>query len=257
MFNHTTAYKRFKEQTLNAIDFVLLVSYSVPALKAQIRAFEKGLVTKLPSSDFFAHDVSSTSRLRDLAARYKNDVACGLLISSFSYFESYVENALNEMIAFHGGETAFVSRAEQKDKKFLTATPASVLKHKRGLQDSPQPGKAEKYKAHTQVLTSAGYRFPSELLSSYGVRMLIQNLEKMRSVNIPDILSDGLHISLTETQRTRFHAIREVRNRIAHGDPVSLSVREARRMTNDLSKLAILVDQHLVEHYFVIEKFTV
>lgn len=254
MYPNTAAYIRYKEQAHAALHFALVVCYSVPSLKAQLKAFEGGVI-KMPKPDFFVHDVSPPTRLRELASTYKKDLASFLLISHFSFFEAYVIDAVKEMIDFHGGQDDFVRRTESRDKKFMSSVPPSVLKDKRALQDSPKPSKVEKYKKHSKQLVNAGYRFPSELLSAYGVRMLIQKVNNLRAVGIPELLTDGLHMSLSSTQIQRFHAIRDKRNEIAHGTSVNLALREVKRMNNDLDKLAVALDHHLVEHYFVIEKY--
>lgn len=255
MYPNTSAYLRYKEQSHATLHFALIVCYSVPSLKAQIRAFEAGVTKAMPKPDFFIHDVSSTDRLRHLASTYKKDLASFLLISHFSFFEAYVIDAIKEMISFHGGADNFIRHTETRDKRFMSSVSSSVLKDKRALQDSPRPSKVEKYKKHSKLLTNAGYRFPSELLSAYGVRMLVQKINSLRANGIPELLTDGLHMSMSGTQIQRFHAIRDKRNEIAHGTSVNLSIGDVKRMNNDLDELAVALDQHLVEHYFVIEKY--
>lgn len=259
MIGNTKSYSRLKTQAEELFNFAVVVCYAVPSLKAQVSVIKKGLAgPNLPRPDYFTGDKTPPEGVQQRAENYKHTLARYIVISSFSFFEAYIEDAIRELIDFHGGDEQFINTAEQSAKKFLSAMPASIEKHKRKLQEPIKPQKKLKYAKHSQELIDAGYRFPSELLSSYGVRAIIQKLESLKSADIPDLMMQGFHLNLDQKTIDRFHEIRGARNDIAHGKIAkrkNLSLNDAMQMNSDLRDIAVKFDKHLVEHFFVIEQF--
>ncbi len=131
-----------------------------------------------------------------------------------------------------------------------------LIEVRRHLQDSFSKRKCQKYEKYTQLLKEKNYKFPSELLSSYGVIKLNDELQKLRSVGIPDILSNGLHFALSEKETTNFHRIRGFRNDIAHGRRNDFTVSSAMECNRFLRELAVRIDNHIVTNFFVIEAYS-
>lgn len=256
MKTHTDAYYRLKRQIEDAFDFAVIVCYAVPLLKRQIKAIEEGKMAPRPfRPDYFVYDKTSREKMREKTANYKSALSSYILLSSFSFFEAYVNSAIKELIDFHGGKTEFIAIAERRARKFMSLTSNEIKNHKRRLQEPIKPSKIEKYEKHTKALKDLGYRFPTELFSAYGVLMLIKKLKRLKSHNIPYLLRDGLHMDLDDKTIKEFHKIRDKRNKIAHGTIIRLSLKEVMGMNRYLNDLAQKIDQHLVKYFLVIEKF--
>jgi hypothetical protein len=260
MIKHTQAAVRLRGESQRFLDFVVLIANAVPQLRASLSA--PGVVLTaltLEPPDYFGPKGCEPSRLIKLLPVYQDELARVSVITLFSYFEAYVKAVLAEIIAFHGGNDAFVARAEKRARTFLRVLPAALQEDKRKIQEPAKPGKKQKYEKHTRALMSAGFRFPTELLSSYGVRMLIKKAHPktgMKAWEIQDVLGDGLHFDVTPAMRKRLDDIRELRNRIAHGGGPKVPFKSAMAVARDLHTFAALIDAHIVEHFFVVENFT-
>ena len=256
MINCTIAYSRLKQQVQDLFDFAVAVCYAIPSLKYQIKNKTKGkTATPIIRPDFFVKDQSTPERIAELAHNYKAKLSSYILLSSFSFFEDYLIRVLNELVAFHGGSEVFIDLAEQRARKYVISLSPEAQKHKRTLQEPIKPSKIGKYQKNTNELLDLNYRFPTELLSAYGVRMLIQKVKNLKSKDIPELLQKGLHMELTNPRIEKFHAIRDMRNKIAHGEKVNLNLRQVMGMHKYLHELSKSIDKHLIEHFFVIEKF--
>ena len=88
-----------------------------------------------------------------------------------------------------------------------------------------------------------------------GVRSLILKMKKLKAFEIPDVLVEALLVDLSEAEINKYHEIRDIRNGVAHGDPVTLTMRQAVEMNGVLRDLAQKISSHLAEHFFVIEKY--
>lgn len=170
--------KNISEEMLNSIRnkitkvnkeiFVVLNYHSVPGLKttiSKIKKSEDGYFISRP--DYFGQ-TSSIDQFQDISKNYKNILGKQLLLSSFSYFESYVYNVVKEMLEFHNNENLY-EVAEQKTKKFISSLPEETIYKKRKLQEYPRPGKKQKYQKYIKELISENYRFPTDLISYYGI----------------------------------------------------------------------------------------
>jgi hypothetical protein len=49
-----------------------------------------------------------------------------MLLTVFSYFEDFVSSIVSEFIELHGGENAMISRAENRDKEFISSIPPDL-----------------------------------------------------------------------------------------------------------------------------------
>jgi len=256
MIHHTEAYSRLKIQAEELFNFAVVVCYAVPSLKAQVSAIKQGKIgPNLPKPDYFEDDKTPPEGIQQRTANYKLSLAHYTIISSFSFFEAYIKGVVRELIKFHGGDERFIANAERGAKKFLFSDISDIREHKHKLQELPKKGKGDKYVKHSKELLNAGYRFPSQLLSPYGVRAIIKTLKNLRSADIPELLMDGFYFSL---DKEGFDKIRQYRNNIAHGDKdkvKDISLKDAIEFNTELRNIATRFDQHLVEHFFIIEEF--
>lgn len=253
MIGHTNAYLRLREQIEEMFDFTVTVCYAVPSLKEQIRVVRKGIATNLPKPDYFDNNVPLEA-VQKRAENYKLKLARYLLLSSFSFFEAYVKDGILEMVEFHGGTDQFINTAERRALSSVDISDENIHELKRKLQEPEKPVKHLKYKKFSRQLANTDYKFPSELLASYGVRFLINKVNNLKSVDIPELLEHGLHL---EIDAQRFHQIRDARNKIAHGKikEISVSFQDAMEMNQDLRNFATKIDKHLIENFFIMEKY--
>lgn len=252
MIVSSEAYKKLKIQIQDSIDFVLLCCHATPALKGYMKAAELGSVDKIPDPDLFDKPVDY-QRLREIIPNYRKVLGRFLIMSSFSYFEVYISDVFMEIFDFHGGKQEFLRCATSKrDATFITTDQAQerILKQ---LRDRPKKGKQAKYKKLCGELNYTSYRFPTDLLSAYGILCLQKRPQDLKAVEIPDLVRDALGLTLLQTDIDNFHRIRDMRNDIAHGRKTEVDLGEAIKENRFLRKLAVKIDLHVVKHFFVVE----
>lgn len=256
MYPNTKAFNRLREQTQAVLDFTVLISNAVPLLKMTIKQIERGdAKVQLAKADYFKGE-QNQRLLKESASEYKSNLSKYVLLSNFSYFEAYVSDATNEIFEFHGGIEKMIKAARERCKQHVNPEDESIINSRRKLQDSYTASKDQKYIKHTNQLLKLNYKFPSELLSSYGIIKLNEELKNLKSKGIPSLLVDGLHFPMSKTEVDEFHRIRDIRNRIAHGKRKSYDMPNAMKCNRFLRELAVRVDSHIVNNYFIIEKFT-
>jgi len=191
------------------------------------------------------------------ANSYQVPLASVSVITLFSYFEAYVIRVMREIIEFHGGEKAFQATADKRAKRFLTITSTAMVASKKKLQEPAKAKNKGRYQKHSKILVDNGFQFPSELLAPFGVRNLIKKakLNGSKAYEIPDLLKDALCFPLSSADHKRIETIRELRNEIAHGGVPTVPLKNAMAVGRDLRKIAVKVDQHVVEHFFVLEAY--
>ncbi len=238
-------------------NFATMICYAVPTLKKNIKAVEEAVPNyAIPKNDLFIHDQSTTGQLNELTKDYKSRLTAYLWLSSFSFFEAFVSGALEEFIGFHGGAEMLIASTEERTREVvMKAHPTEVLTSRSRLSGEFASHKIDKYIKHTRILEKHGYHFPSELLASYGVRMLISKVGELRAAEIPTFLSEALQFHFTEDMLERFNKYRNIRNDIAHGKQSTHSLKDAFDVRKNLGKLAFQVDEHLVANFFVRERF--
>ncbi len=253
---HTKAYALYKSQTDALLDFAVLVAHSMPTLRNEIQLVNSGAQLALTRPDFFHKSNRTTpDNLLKTEVKYEQYLASYVLLAHFSFFESFVENLIKEMFTFHGGEKQFVARIENRVKRFVTRQSSQVIEMKRKLQESEKSKWRDRYRKYSRDLDNEGFRFPGELLSAYGVQSLILKMKNLKAIHIPEVLIGAFQVDLSEVEIRKYHKIRNIRNGIAHGDPVILTVRAAVKMNGSLRDLALKLSSHLAEHFFVIEKY--
>ncbi len=100
-----------------------------------------------------------------------------------------------------------------------------------------------------------GFKFPTELFFFYGLHSLKRKLdqESIRAFDIPELLSEVLLLKLDQTKIESFHNCRNMRNLVAHGNPPALNLRQVVALNHFLRELALEIDAHIIENFFVLE----
>jgi hypothetical protein len=254
--NITNAYARYRSQSNALLDFAVLVAHAVPALKTEIQAVKAGTLAHLPRPDFFHKSNRSTpDDLLKTEAHYERYLASYVLLAHFSFFESFVEDLIKELFVFHGGEGEFLARIESRVGSFLARQANEKTGAKRKLQDTDKPAWRPRYRKYSRELDDAGFRFPAELLAPYGVRSLVGKIKNLKAAHIPDLLINAFQLKLSQTEIDKFDQVRSARNAVAHGDPITLTMRQAVEMNRTLRDLAVKIASHMTDNFFVIEKY--
>lgn len=264
-FTQSVSYVKFKKQTQDTFDFSVLVCSAVPVLKRNIILFEKGVINEITKADYYQPkgDISSEKQknintdLKRRAQGYKNKLCKYTLLSNFSFFESFIYEIISELISFHGGIDELINKSKCRTLKNINSDDSSVEKNRRRLR------KIYDVKGHaigvcktaTNNLKRGDYRFPSEMFSAFGLRVISEKNSNIKSFEIPDFLTNGFAFELNDDSVETFHNIRELRNKIAHGDTVNLDLTDITEKCKFLSSLAKDFDQHLSKHFFISEKF--
>ena len=145
-------------------------------------------------------------------------------------------------------------RAEKSARNTLNRQNKNYTKQKQAL--SKNDGKHHDRKRNaTRELKESNFTFPSSLLSSLGVKTLIQKIGNLRSVDIPKLLTDGFHMAILDDDISKFHSIRDMRNKIAHGNNPSLALKDVMEMNKFLREFAKSIDSHLFESFFISEEY--
>lgn len=223
MIRHTKSLVAYRESSQGFLDFVALVSHAVPRLSTSLNAGESP-----PKPDHFQRKPNKREALEASIVLYEGELARTTLITVFSYFEMYIRSALVEVLEFHGGKEAFIATALRRSQRFLGPLAMEVAASKAKLQEREKKAKRDRYVKHTRILNTHCYRFPTELLSPYGVRQLAAkatNKKGLRAYEIPEVLEFGLLFPLLTVDAERFHELREKRNAIGHGAGATLDLR--------------------------------
>lgn len=247
------AHEKHKVQVQAAFDFAVTTCYAVPHLKTHVEDVAAGKVA-LQQPIYFAAQ-NTPDYLRAGIKSFETRLSAYIYLSLFSFFEAFVKDAVQEMFDFHGGPEAMIEMAERRDAALAAAVAdPDVASSVRKLRKEKK-GKDDKYRKHAALLRSKGFRFPTERLSAYGVRMLVERHANLKAHALLDFLSHGLAVPITEAERKTYHAIRENRNKIAHGKTVTLALDDVRKANDFFRDLTFKTNSHLIKHYFVVEKY--
>ena len=257
---HTDSYARWKKQTQDTFEFSVLVCTAVPTLKRNLKLYEKGVIDSLTKADHYGPAGELTKeqigrvipQMRKRAEGYKQKLSQYILISNFSFFESYVKDVIEEMVVFHGGAEKFTKTTSARAGKVHTNIQEveGALRKLRGQRD---PKNVDRSKNATNKLESLNYIFPSDLFASYGIRTFIRVMGNMFAKDIPSIIGDALHMPLTDDEILTFHNIRDARNNIAHGSAITIDLAKVTDMCKFLRSIALRLDQHIIRNYLISE----
>jgi hypothetical protein len=253
VIQHTKAFATFRTLSQAHINFVVLVCHAVPALRADL-ALPTASLSNLP--DHFNASRNPKAEVATYVIAYQEELARSTLITVFSYFESYIKDALGEIVEFHGGKDEFKKLAMRRTSKFINSARPDIKLNKRKLQDNPVPSKLAKYQKYGKLLEDRGFKFPTELFAHFGVSQLLPKLDEKRGMQaweIPSLLEECLLFPISTTERDHFETIRSLRNKIGHGRGPTVVLQKSLHYASILHTLAAKVDRHITEHFLVIQ----
>lgn len=252
MISNSNSLVTLKAQIQELFNFSVLCCNAVPSLKGYIKAVEKGAAPKIPDADHFKN--SSFEELKGYIPDYRKQLGKYILLSSFSFFESYIQNLILEVIEYHGGKDYLL---DYNWGKIQTAASNQTIQQKsNGLREYKKGGNLDKYRKINKELLGSSFLFPSDYFSFIGIQKLISLSidDGFKSVQIPKIIEENFFLKLDDAEVDKFHSIRDTRNKIAHGDSsVEVNLSEATRNNKFLRNLAVKVDKQVVRCYFVID----
>ena len=254
MITHTAAFKTYRDLSQAHLNFVVLACHSVPFLKTQLQV----PAAILPTPDHFKGHGNTVQAILGFIDNYQEELARSTLITVFSYFEAYLKSVLQEVIEFHGGQVQFQKKAKDRAERFFASATTMIEKNKRKLQDAPDPNKRPKYEKYSQLLDEAGFRFPTDLLSHFGVKQLVLKADEKRgfkAYEIPSVIEDALLYPLTVQNKEMLERIRLERNKIAHGEAAGQTLAQSLSDASFLHTLAAKVDDHIARHFLLIQQF--
>lgn len=320
MIAKTESYNRLKSVITETFNFIIIASHAIPNLKKTIRYIddekegfksykkiveekEINLNYKLAKTDNIGFgDININDLKRILKTSNGNNqdktntpynLSKYILISSFSFFENYIQSIIQEFIDFQESfNSTFLTintsvRAKRYSNEYIYKCLEKYSNEKqinslvKKISAPYLKSKDQQYKKYSEKLKKLeDYLFPSEILSNTGIRFLIENLkernelykfELSKAVDIPKILTSIFYLNCEKTLpdffvnierkdgdisiKEGFNNIREIRNKVAHGENPNLTLNQVIKYNYFLKKFASIVDKHFINHYFVIEKF--
>jgi len=250
---NSQAYLILRSQIQESCDFAYIVSQSIPCLKLQMSLVKKGQIAKLPNPDYF-NNPNPVDMISKQIVNYKLELSKYILLSSFSYFESYFISAINELIEFHKGSENLKNYAKKKTLKRIQKQ-KGIYTNDITILSKVNSKHVDRKRKSTNNLVEKNFAFPTDLLSHYGVKALLDKIGNIRSVDIPKSMTEIFCLELSDNEIADFHKMRDIRNKVAHGDKVSLNVKIVFEMNTQLRNLALKFDQHLIEHFFITEEY--
>ena len=270
MLDQTDAFKILKTEQQRILDFSKLVCYAVPNLKKAIKGYNE----KIPNYESFVKpeyfiEPLVVDQLSELSKHYKDNLSKYVLISAFSFFESYFRDVVRELHDFHGGIEKLVKHVQERQNNLLSSQSADMTTKKRVLKTKYKKVRWQKYKKAINDLESERtYRNPSELFSAFGIKSFFETVMSngFKSVMIPELLETGIGLDLSEkinkhpeliekNLKETFNTMRDLRNSIGHGKANSISFDKVMDLIRFLRFFAVKIDTHLVDNYFVIENY--
>jgi len=252
-YRKSKAHDRHKLAVQQAYDFAVTMCYAVPHLATHLTAVEAGQAA-LQAPQYFAPN-NTTQYLRANITTFEQRLSSYMLLSLFSFFESFVHDIVLEMFDFHGGPDKLLALAAKRDQVLAAAAQTPTVLAAKAKLTKNVKSKHEKYKKYSKVLLGTGYRFPTERLSSYGVRMLIERHKNLKAHAIPDLLAHGLAVPFTAAEKTQYDRIRDKRNKVAHGRPEQIDLAYIRTVNDFFRDMTFRINTHLLDHYFVVEEY--
>jgi hypothetical protein len=269
MIGHTNAFKVLKTEQQKILDFSLLICYAIPNLKKSIKGFKEQAKNyeTFVKPDYFVEDFN-VDKVDGLTKDYKNSLGKYTLLSTFSFFESFIKDVVVELLDFHGGQDIFVTTLHKRHKNFLATQTQAIVDTKKKLQEPIKKKNKQRYRKFIdQIETETKYRHPSELLATYGLKSFIEIVtgNSFRSALIPDLLEFAFGMDLTEkinkhpdlvdyNLRETFDIMRNIRNNIGHGNGNTIGFEKVMDLIRFLRHLAVKTENHLITHFFVLER---
>ncbi|MCT3810567.1 hypothetical protein CMU40_09845 [Elizabethkingia anophelis] len=269
MIHHTEAFKRLKDEQQKILDFSVLICYSIPNLKKSIKGYKNKVKNyeTFVKPDYFPV-ITDIDRLEPLTMDYKGNLSKYILLSAFSFFESYFRDVVEELIEFHGGKESFINTLHTRHKQILHSQSTDIVKNKKKLNEPLKKKNWKRYKKYIDLLEKeASYRHPSELLATYGLKYFIETVtgNNFKSVMIPDALEFAFGLDLTDKKnqhadlkgkdlKETFEIMRNLRNAIGHGNAGALGFEKVMDLIRFTRFFSVKIDSHLVNNFFILER---
>ncbi|MBS1687165.1 MAG: hypothetical protein JSS96_00455 [Bacteroidetes bacterium] len=269
MLGHTEAFKRLKTEQQKILDFTVLTCYAIPTLKKAIKGYRQQVKNyeTFVKPDYFV-ETFNADKIEALAQDYKGNLGKYTLLSSFSFFESYVKDVVEELIRFHGGQETFITTLHNRHRIFLTSQEQAILDIKKKLQEPIKKKNRQRYRKYIdEIERQPKYRHPSELLATFGLKSFIEIVtgNAFRSALIPDLLEFAFGMDLSEkvnkhadlvdyNLRQTFDTMRNIRNSIGHGNANDVGFEKVMDLIRFLRHLAVKTEDHLLNHFFILER---
>lgn len=254
MIPHTQSFSRLKNEVQNVMNFAIVVSYAVPCLKYTLKKMPMEQPPLFKPDHFDSRPIKTEKVLHDTEV-YKETLSRHIVLSSFSYFEAYFHDVLQEILDFHGkdllmGVSTLTTAMKDTDDP-------TIEKARKKLSEYPKKSNLDKYKNNQAKLVKSGQLMPSSLLAQYGYNLLTELIEKdyIPASRIPELSKSILQLKLDEQETEHLHGYRGIRNKIAHGRITegSLFVKKAIEMNNFFRNLALKIDRHVIKHFLIVE----
>ncbi len=250
----TKAQQGHAKAVQDAFNFSVLTCYAIETLRMHLDNVEAGTATLV--NPYYYSRQNTVSDLKKQVSEFETNLASSTLLSVFSFFEAYVKAIVDEFIEFQGGIDSMIVRAESRDEMFISNITDEMSIQRYKLRTRKKHGHEERYRKFTKLLQEQGYRFPTESFSSYGIRRLDDDLSRLKAYAIPDFLIAAFHVPLDPKDVKYYHKVREMRNQIAHGHSVKVSLKELSKINDLFRRWSLLINEHLLANYFIIEDYS-
>lgn len=261
----TNSFKKLKVEQQKILDFSVLICHAIPNLKKTIKGQTENIAHfSVPSPEYFNQETND--RLSKLSADFKRDLSKYLLISAFSFFESYFKSVVKELLDFHGGKELYIKTSLSRHKRLIHNRNIDEVAK---LQEPLKKKNREKYLKLIQTLDSnPQYNRPSDIFGPFGIKYISELVlsDSFRSNMIPDILEFGFLMDLDDTVnkhselsgktlKETFDLMRNYRNIIGHGDNLEIGFGKTMDLIRFLRFFATKIDKHLIKYFFILERY--
>lgn len=253
MIKSTAAYGVWRVHSQQMLDFAIMVTTAAPQLDHALATCVTDPTAFVAVNPSFHPSAVPYSTERRALPDHQEVLGATLLLSVFSYFETYFFSAVDEMLDFHGGgeEIEATIRRQFKPKTLAGEFGQAMSK----LRQPFKKNHAERFRKYSHALRKQDVVWPSQRFMLFGLKQALAQKGRWRAFAIPDLTSDLLGLQLTETERKEFHKLRDDRNKIAHGKNLKYSLQKAVKASNFFRELSLKIDQHVVENFLVVERY--
>lgn len=288
MIHATASYEIFLSQLKEIYKFSDLVLHSGPLLEENLNRMGTDREQAIPLKPVFLKDTCTESHLRKCLSSYQFSLSKYIFLSTFTFFESYVSSVITELFEFHGGTEELKRLSSLRSVPVEYDTDVNIDKCRKKLQEYPDKKESFKYMKYTKELERSSFKFPSEILAEYGIDILKSRIDKKsyKAVQIIPIMKNAFHFNadtvkvrhagkkVTSSVSDTFEKFRSFRNDLVHGEHIkngithsshrrskapenyiSFDLKNSYGYSSTIKKIASEFDRHLLNHFFITEKY--
>ena len=226
-----------KNKIQEIFDFATATCQAFPIMKDAITTG-----TTLPQPDYFRGN-NSITLLNNQIATYEQNLSTYLFLVSFSYFENYIKNVVNEIISIHN--TNIMIKVQVK----LLLNNPNLDKYKQKLKGINEPRNLDQYRKFSKELRNSNYLHPRDAFDFTSKAILNNYVKELKAYQIPELLKDFLLIDLPNNFQKDYKSFAEIRNRIAHGNNPPMTFIEVRKANNFFRNSAKNFDKQIVSNF--------